>query len=113
MWLDEKASFEGTYYHVKEAVCNPKAIQKPTLPLWIGGRGEKLLRIVSAEADGYNLNEGTIDELKVRLPKLRQLCKEMKRDYDSIENSWLGTVLLIENSDALRSNLKKCNPSAH
>ena len=112
MWLDEKATFEGTYYQVKEAVCNPKAIQKPTLPLWIGGRGEKLLRIVAAEADGYNLNEGTIDEFKVRLPKLRQLCKEMKREYDSIEKSWLGTVLIGENSDQVRSKLKKYQPTA-
>ncbi len=111
MWLNEKASFDGAYYQIKEAICNPKPVQKPTLPLWIGGRGEKLLKIVAAEADGYNLNEGTIEEFKVRLPKLRHLCKEMNRDYDSIEKSWLGTVLIGKNTDAAKAKLKKYQPT--
>src|SRR5207245_11565825 len=89
-----------------------KSSRKSTLRLWSGEKGAKLLRIVAAEADGYNLNEGTIDEFKVRLPKLRQLCKEMKREYDSIEKSWLGTVLIGENSDQVRSKLKKYQPTA-
>src|SRR5712692_6069192 len=29
MWKEEHTSFEGKYYSIKEAICNPKPIQKP------------------------------------------------------------------------------------
>ena len=29
MWTQEKASYEGKYYRIKEAVCEPKPMQKP------------------------------------------------------------------------------------
>jgi alkanesulfonate monooxygenase SsuD/methylene tetrahydromethanopterin reductase-like flavin-dependent oxidoreductase (luciferase family) len=29
MWTEKYASFEGKYYKIKNAICNPKPIQKP------------------------------------------------------------------------------------
>jgi alkanesulfonate monooxygenase SsuD/methylene tetrahydromethanopterin reductase-like flavin-dependent oxidoreductase (luciferase family) len=112
MWVEDKVTFSGRYYQTKEAVCNPKPVQKPRIPLWIGGRGEKLLDTVSSFADGYNLNEGTIDEFKQRLPKLRDLCRQKGRDYESIEKSWLGTVLIGKTTEEANSKLKQYQPTS-
>ena len=30
MWKEKRVSFEGKYYRIKDAICNPKPIQKPT-----------------------------------------------------------------------------------
>src|SRR5215510_4027903 len=41
MWTEEPfASFEGKYYQIHNAYCNPKPIQKPTPPILVGGSGE-------------------------------------------------------------------------
>lgn len=54
MWTDKRASYEGKYYKIKEAICNPKPIQKSHPTIMIGGSGEKyLLKIVAKHADRY------------------------------------------------------------
>ena len=56
MWKDKCASFEGKYYRIKEAICNPKPIQKPHPIIMVGGSGERyLLKVVAKHADRYNL----------------------------------------------------------
>jgi len=48
LWTEEpSASFEGKYYRIHNAYCNPKPVQKPTPPILVGGSGEKrTLKIV-------------------------------------------------------------------
>src|SRR5918995_1887936 len=57
MWTEEpSASFEGKYYQINNAYCNPKPIQKPSPPILVGGSGErKTLKIVAKYADACNL----------------------------------------------------------
>jgi F420-dependent oxidoreductase-like protein len=57
MWTDEPyTSFEGRYYQIKNAYCNPKPIQKPSPSILVGGSGErKTLKIVAKYADVCNL----------------------------------------------------------
>jgi alkanesulfonate monooxygenase SsuD/methylene tetrahydromethanopterin reductase-like flavin-dependent oxidoreductase (luciferase family) len=40
-------SFKGKYYNISNAECNPKVVQKPHLPIWIGGGGKKTLSLVA------------------------------------------------------------------
>jgi alkanesulfonate monooxygenase SsuD/methylene tetrahydromethanopterin reductase-like flavin-dependent oxidoreductase (luciferase family) len=44
----DDASFEGRYYRLERATYNPKPVQRPRPPLWIGGGGEKLLLPLAA-----------------------------------------------------------------
>lgn len=56
MWTEENPRFEGKYYTIRDAFCNPKPVQEPHPPIWIGGSGEKLLlRVVAEFADGCNV----------------------------------------------------------
>jgi F420-dependent oxidoreductase-like protein len=54
LWTDERATFEGRHFCVRDALCDPKPVQ-PRLPLMIGGGGEKvMLRVVARHADVWN-----------------------------------------------------------
>jgi len=57
-----KISFKGRYYNVSNAECNPKPIQKPGIPIWIGGSDKKTLKVVAAYAAGWNYGLCTYDE---------------------------------------------------
>ncbi|MRN69200.1 MAG: TIGR03560 family F420-dependent LLM class oxidoreductase [Nitrosopumilales archaeon] len=88
MWKEERASFEGKYYRIKEAICNPKPIQKPHPIIMIGGSGEKyLLKVVAKHADRYNLFFGTPNEMKTKISVLKEHCKSIGRDYKELQYS--------------------------
>ena len=61
MWTEKRrASFEGKYYTIKDAICNPKPIQKPHPLIMVGELDEKyLLKVVAKHADRYNLFFGS------------------------------------------------------
>jgi F420-dependent oxidoreductase-like protein len=95
MWTEEPyASFEGKYYQIHNAYCNPKPIQKPTPPILIGGSGEKrTLKIVAKYADACNLF-GSAGTVKKKLDILKAHCKSVNRDYNSILKTKLGVVVI-------------------
>src|SRR5215831_12353373 len=47
MWQSKISNFKGKHYSIKNAICNPKPIQKPHPPVMVGGVGEKLMKVVA------------------------------------------------------------------
>ncbi|EFH81793.1 LLM class F420-dependent oxidoreductase [Ktedonobacter racemifer] len=88
MWTEEAPTFEGRYYQIKEAYCEPKPVQKPYPPFVIGGSGEKLtLRIVAQYADIWNMAGGSIDDFKHKSAVLDEHCAAIGRDPNTISRS--------------------------
>ncbi|HEY4028393.1 MAG TPA: LLM class F420-dependent oxidoreductase [Candidatus Dormibacteraeota bacterium] len=88
LWTEEKADFEGRYYQLTGAIANPKPVQRPYPPIWIGGGGErKTLRIVAQHADVWNMAGGTIEVANHKVDVLRQHCEAVGRDIGEIRLS--------------------------
>jgi len=101
MWTEEKASFEGRHYRIQEAVCEPKPLQRPRPPIWIGGRGKKvLLRLVAKYADVWNYN-GDIAEFDETVEILKGHCRDVGRDFDEIRLTAMGNGVCFENDAEL------------
>jgi len=100
MWSDEDSStFTGNYFHIQNAYCVPKPIQKPSPPIMIGGGGEQLtLRIVAKYADACNVS-GSPETIKRKMNILKEHCKSVGRDYDSILKTSLNHVVFIDGED--------------
>ena len=114
MWQNEKSSFHGKHYFVKNAICNPKPIQKPHPPIMVGGAGNKLMQVVAKHATRYNHPFGTPAILEEKINLLKTKCKAVQRSPDEIENSVLLRVLVGKDSDDVKkivSKLKKKNES--
>lgn len=66
-------------------MCEPKPVQRPHPPIWVGGMGEKkTLRIVAEHADGWNAFPLPVPQMQQKLDVLRSHCDVVGRDYDSI-----------------------------
>ena len=101
MWTEEKANFNGQFYKIQDAYCNPKPIQKPHPPVMIGGGGEReTLKLVAKYADACNIF-GSPATIKRKLDVLREHCKAVGRDYNSILKTRLGVVMMDKDRGAL------------
>ncbi|HEY5005219.1 MAG TPA: LLM class F420-dependent oxidoreductase [Ktedonobacteraceae bacterium] len=92
LWTETTANFDGKYYQLKDARCEPKPVQKPYPPFVIGGSGEQLtLRIVAQYADIWNFVGGSVADLQHKMAVLDEHCAAIGRDPAAIERSiqWL------------------------
>ena len=108
MWTEEpSASFNGIYYQIRNAYCNPKPIQKPSPPILVGGSGErKTLKIVAKYADACNLF-GSAETVKRKLNILKDHCKSVGRDYDSILKTKLGIIVVDDDKQMAEKKIKQ------
>jgi alkanesulfonate monooxygenase SsuD/methylene tetrahydromethanopterin reductase-like flavin-dependent oxidoreductase (luciferase family) len=96
LWSKQPASFEGKYYHIREAYSSPQP--EPAIPLLIGGGGEKrTLEIVARYADWYNFNSCPVEEYAHKIEVLGQHCQKIGRDPSEIRLTYLATVSISEN----------------
>ncbi len=47
-------SFDGRYERAREARCQPRPVQRPSPPIWVGGKGDRLIELAGRYADGWN-----------------------------------------------------------
>jgi F420-dependent oxidoreductase-like protein len=87
LWTEEQTNFEGRYYRLKGAIANPKPIQKPYPPIWVGASGQTTLRLVARHADVWNIAGGDPDRVKELTPMLDEACGAVGRDPSEIRRS--------------------------
>jgi F420-dependent oxidoreductase-like protein len=88
LFTQPRTNFEGRYYHFKDAIANPKPIQQPYPPLWIGASGPTTLRLVARHADVWNISGGDDPEfIKGLITRLEETCVAVGRDSKEIRRS--------------------------
>jgi probable F420-dependent oxidoreductase len=100
----EELMFEGHHYRISGALCRPGPVQRPRPPIWIGGKGDRLLDTVARRADGWNLSWlGSIDVYRERVEAARRACDAAGRDFSDLRRS-VGAFVLVgeDESDARR-----------
>src|SRR5215470_6973009 len=103
LWTEDQTTFNGRYYQIKDAYCEPKPLQKPHPPIMIGGGGEKLtLRVVAKHADIWN-TFGSPAVFRDKLSVLRAHCSAVGRKIDEIEISWAGSTALTDSKEQKES----------
>lgn len=106
MWTEEKATYEGRFYSVNEAICEPKPEKKPEI--LIGGGGEKVTMAIAARhADTWNNMAVFQAQLAQKVEALDKRCEEAGRDPASIERSQQCVVVIGEDDAAGQAGLEK------
>jgi F420-dependent oxidoreductase-like protein len=88
LWTETVANFDGRYYQLKDARCEPKPVQKPYPPFVIGGSGEqKTLRVVARYATIWNFAGGSVETFEHKSAVLDEHCRAIGRDPVEIVRS--------------------------
>jgi alkanesulfonate monooxygenase SsuD/methylene tetrahydromethanopterin reductase-like flavin-dependent oxidoreductase (luciferase family) len=90
LWTEERTNFDGRYYKMTDAVANPKPVQKPYPPIWVGSGGPAMLKLTARHADVWNASGGAGRDVETAIPASQQLdeaCAAIGRDPSEIRRS--------------------------
>jgi F420-dependent oxidoreductase-like protein len=77
----QHATFDGGYSKVRDAINVPKPIQRPRVPIMVGGNGPNVTwRLAARFADELNVDGLSPDEVRQALLTVRARCEEIDRD---------------------------------
>jgi F420-dependent oxidoreductase-like protein len=81
----EVTHFQGRYFAITDARCEPKPVQQPHPPLLIGGSGKRrTLAVVARWAQRWDGGFGSIDQWRARNDALIGHCEKIGRDHTEI-----------------------------
>ena len=107
MNTEEKATFEGEFYSIKNAINQPKPLQKPYPPLWVCGGGEKVTLKLLAKYGDYGNWDVDVDGFIHKSEILKNHCEQQERDYSSIKKTLHTNVIIGENQKDLENKIEK------
>ncbi len=90
LWTEERTNFNGRYYTMTDAISNPKPVQKPYPPIWIGAGGEMTMKLTARYADVWNPSGGAGRDhaaLERGNVLMDQLCRDIGRDPATLRRS--------------------------
>jgi F420-dependent oxidoreductase-like protein len=103
MWTEPDTDYDGRYFQIAGAQCDPKPLQRPHPPIWIGGGGEQLtLRVVARHADVSNFG-GKPEEWSRKREILKEHCRAVGRDEEEIRKTWSPEVFIRETESEIEA----------
>ena len=85
MMTDDRATYAGKHLHIDGAINRPLPVQRPRVPIMVGGNGPNVTwRLAARYADELNLDGLTPAEVADALPIIRARCEEIGRDPASL-----------------------------
>jgi alkanesulfonate monooxygenase SsuD/methylene tetrahydromethanopterin reductase-like flavin-dependent oxidoreductase (luciferase family) len=80
-----RATYQGPHASVRGAINEPPGVQRPRVPIMVGGNGpERTWRLAARYADELNIDAMYPDDLRDAMPVIRSRCEEIGRDPDSL-----------------------------
>jgi len=79
LWTQPLVRFEGRWHHIPDAGLNPLPVQRP-IPIWFGGRDDRVLKRMARLGDGWMPNLYTLEQTRPLPEKLNQYLEEVGRD---------------------------------
>jgi probable F420-dependent oxidoreductase len=88
----ERTTFQGSFFAVTDAPCEPKPVQQP-LPILVGARGPRMLRLTARHADEWNAwaDADTAGPLR---QQLTEACEAAGRDPATMRTSTNALIAL-------------------
>lgn len=126
LWQNERTTFDGEFYHFKDAILWPKPVQQPHPPIIVGGGGKGLLRIAAKYADYVNIvpDAGKRGHISMEVVKrtndasfrekasfVRNEAKRLGRQPDAVRiSNFLFSTIISDSREATRKTAEMMAP---
>jgi len=112
LYTSESPAFNGNYFNISDISFNPKPLQKPHPPIWVGGSSKNALKRAVKYGNGWHAVGSTPEEIKDKIEELKDLFAE----YNKTDNSFIISVRknlqitsgeVSDEKETLRGNTEK------
>jgi len=126
LWKNDRTTFDGEFYHLKDAILWPKPIQQPHPPIIVGGGGKGLLRIAAKYADYVNIipdagkrghismevvKRTTDKSFREKVSFVREEAKRLGRKPDSVRiSNFVFATIISDSKEATRKSAEMMAP---
>jgi alkanesulfonate monooxygenase SsuD/methylene tetrahydromethanopterin reductase-like flavin-dependent oxidoreductase (luciferase family) len=111
LFTEERSTFDGKYYRIKEALNVPRPIQQGGPKILIGGGGEKkTLKLLARHGDIGHWFGGNLEDLKRKKQIFEQHCEAEGRDPSTVLLTVGLNFILAENERDGRAVMEKLLP---
>ena len=117
LWHEDNVTYEGRFFSLHDVTINPKPVQVPSLPVWIGGRSTAAQRRVGRVGDGWLVSSATPQEVREGIDVIFATAAEYGRE---IEDDHIGALItyyiaptLEEAVAAAEPYIIRARPEAH
>lgn len=104
----QRTTFDGRFYTMNDAPCEPKPVQA-RLPILVGTGGERMLRITARHADEWNA-WGDVDLARTRTASFLAACEAVGRDPATMRRS-IQAIVSMEDDAAKLAKLRESAPA--
>ena len=106
LWTEDKVSYDGRFYHLKDETMWPKPVQKPHPPIWMGVGHPDAVRRTARLADGWMGSGGSrIADFAASVPILKEALVANGRDPASFPISKRVFMAVDERPEVARREL--------
>jgi alkanesulfonate monooxygenase SsuD/methylene tetrahydromethanopterin reductase-like flavin-dependent oxidoreductase (luciferase family) len=85
LWKDEPQPFDGQFYKWKAVESQPKPVQRPGVPIIVGGHAKGAARRAARCGDGFFPGRSDVESLQMLFAEMRAECAKIGRDAKEIE----------------------------
>ena len=100
LWTEAEPRFEGRYFRFSGIKAEPKPLQKPHPPIWIGGNSPAAFRRAAEFAGAWHPSHRPVEEIAAGARQFKALAKARGRDPKSLEIVARAPLRVITNGDA-------------
>ncbi|HYA99070.1 MAG TPA: LLM class F420-dependent oxidoreductase [Ktedonobacteraceae bacterium] len=83
LWSQDIVTYKGRYHTITEAGLNPLPLGH-SIPIWMGGSADVLLRRVARLGDGWFPQGQPDEQMRATVERLREYVREARRDPDTV-----------------------------
>jgi probable F420-dependent oxidoreductase len=92
LWRDTPASFQGRFTRFENVSIDPKPVQRPGPPIWIGGRSDAALTRAGRQGDGWVSYVVQPERYAQSVEKIRAAARAAGRALDGFAFAHLGFI---------------------
>jgi probable F420-dependent oxidoreductase len=103
LWRDTPASFQGRFTRFERVSIDPKPVQQPGPPIWIGGRSEAALVRAARQGDGWISYVVHAERYRQSVARIREEADKAGRSLDGFAHAHLAFVTIGDDYEKARA----------
>jgi probable F420-dependent oxidoreductase len=106
IWTDDIVEFKGEYYNIPASKIGPKPIQKPHIPIYLGGFSPNTYsRIVNYQANGWlGVTAGPLEYLENTIKTIKDMANKTNKDPNNFEVILLTYPNIVDSKEDQTAN---------